>query len=323
MGTQKSQLDAVPPPFLGSFVGRAGEMAEIGTLLATARLLTLTGAGGSGKTRLAAQLAAMLHDRYAHGVRWADLSVLADETLVPDVIAAACGIVEHSDQATTALLVAALRPQRCLLVLDNCEHLLLACASLIERLLAACPELHVLATSREPLSIPSEVIWHVAPLRVPVEESGEALEVLASYEALQLFIARAAAALPSFRLTTANASAVVRICRQVAGLPLGLELAAAQLRALSLADLATHLADAVGLLTRGSRTAPPRPASRACARRSTGATTCSRHGSRPFSAGWACLREASALWPLRRLPLRFTRRPARAMSWRAWSISRS
>ncbi|NTU84703.1 MAG: LuxR family transcriptional regulator [Chloroflexales bacterium] len=247
-----------PPPFLGTFVGRADEAAEIGQLLATARLFTLTGTGGSGKTRLAAQLVTLVQGRFAHGVRWVDLSALTDPAIVPDLVAERCGALDHGILSVQDALIATLQAQHLVLVLDNCEHLLPACATLVESLLTACPMLHILATSREPLALPGEVIWLVAPLPVPERDSTESIEALGTYAGVELFVTRARAALPSFQLTAANAGAVVRVCWQVAGLPLALELAAAQLRSLSLDDLAAQLVDAPRLLTRGSRTAPPR-----------------------------------------------------------------
>jgi non-specific serine/threonine protein kinase len=247
-----------PPPFLGAFVGRADEATEIGRLLATARLFTLTGTGGSGKTRLAAQLATLVQSHFTHGVRWVDLSTLTDPAIVPDRVAESCGALDHGTLLVQDALIATLQAQHLLLVLDNCEHLLAACASLVESLLAACPTLHILATTREPLALPGEVIWLVAPLPVPEPGSTPSLETLGTYAGVELFVARATAALPSFQLTAANASTVARVCWQVAGLPLALELAAAQLRSLSLDDLAAQLANAPLLLTRGSRTAPPR-----------------------------------------------------------------
>jgi non-specific serine/threonine protein kinase len=246
------------PPILGAFIGRAGEIAEIVSLLATARLFTLTGVGGSGKTRLAAQVATQLHATFRHGVQWVDLSALDDASLVPHVVAARCGVADHSSAALLDAVVSTLRPQHLLLVLDNCEHLLTACAHLSETLLGSCPDLHILTTSREPLAIPGEVIWRVPPLRVPEQAISTSIEELLTYEAVQLFVMRATAVLPAFRLTAAHAPGVVRICQQVEGLPLALELAAARLQALSLEELAARLDDACRLLTHGSRTAHPR-----------------------------------------------------------------
>jgi non-specific serine/threonine protein kinase len=247
----------VLPHALGSLIGRADETAEIASLLASARLFTLTGTGGVGKTRLAAQLAAESRSVFPDGVRWVDLGPLADPTLVPHTVAASCGVPERAGLEVVDALAATLRHQNLVLILDNCEHLLAACAHLVEALLAACPQLQILATSREALAVPGEVIWLVAPLRVP-EHDAVAVEDLLAYDAVALFVARAAAALPGFRLTSENAASVARICRRVEGLPLALELAAARLRVLSPSELAERLDDSLLLLTRGSRTAPAR-----------------------------------------------------------------
>jgi non-specific serine/threonine protein kinase len=246
------------PRVLGTFIGRASEMAEIVSLLATARLFTLTGAGGSGKTRLAAQVATQIRDAFRNGVRWVDLSSLADPSLLPHVVAARCGVADQGSPVVLDALVSALRHQHLLLVLDNCEHLLPASANLVEMLLVACPHLHILATSREALALPGEVIWLVPPLRVPASDTLTSVEDALAHEAVELFVARATAVLPTFRLTAENAASIIHICRRVEGLPLALELAVARLRMLSLTELAERLDDACRLLTHGSRTAPPR-----------------------------------------------------------------
>jgi non-specific serine/threonine protein kinase len=246
------------PRALGSFIGRARETAEIGSLSATARLLTLTGTGGSGKTRLAARVADEMRDGFRDSVRWVELGALTDPSLVPYAVAARCGVTDLGSAAVLDALVSALRPRHMLLALDNCEHLLAACAQLVETLLASCPDLHILATSREALAIPGEVTWLVPPLGVPEEDTFSSEENLLAHEAVELFVARAGAVLPGFYLTAENAASIVRICRRVEGLPLALELAAARLRTLSVAELAERLDDACRLLTRGSRTAPPR-----------------------------------------------------------------
>jgi non-specific serine/threonine protein kinase len=246
------------PHALGAFIGRASEIAEILSLLTTARLFTLTGMGGSGKTRLAAEIAGQMHATFRHGVQWVDLSAIADPSLVPHVVATRCGVADHSSAAMLDALVSTLRPQHLLLVLDNCEHLLSACAHLAENLLGSCPNLHILTTSREPLAIPGEVIWLVPPLRVPERDTYASNDELLAYESAQLFVMRATAVLPAFRLTPEHAPSVARICQQAEGLPLALELAAARLRTMSLEELAERLDDACRILTRGSRTAHPR-----------------------------------------------------------------
>lgn len=258
MAINEERVVADLPHALGAFIGRADEIAEIMSLLATARLFTLTGVGGSGKTRLAAQVASQMHATFRHGVQWIDLSTLDDASLVPHVVANRCSLADQSSAALLDVLVSTLRPQQLLLVLDNCEHLLSACAHLSETLLASCPDLHILATSREPLAIPGEVIWLVPPLRVPEQALSTSIEKLLAYEAVQLFVMRATAVFPAFRLTAEHAPSVIRICQQVEGLPLALELAAARLQAMSVEELAERLDDACRLLTRGSRTAHPR-----------------------------------------------------------------
>ena len=250
------------PHVLGAFIGRSRETAEIVSLLGTARLFTLTGPGGSGKTRRDARVATQIRDTSAvtapDSVRWVDLSPIADSALVPHVVAEQCGVADHGSPAVMDALVSALRAQRLLLVLDNCEHLLTACAHLVETLLGSCPDLRILATSREALAIPGEVTWLVQPLSVPERDTPSSVEDVLAYEAVELFVTRAAAALPDFRLTAENAASIFRICRRVEGLPLALELAATRVRVLSLPELAERLEDACRLLAGGSRTAHPR-----------------------------------------------------------------
>src|SRR5262249_33667928 len=179
-----------------------------------------------------------IRDDFRHGVRWVDLGAVADPSLVPHVIAARCGVADQASSAVLDALVSALCPRHLLLILDNCEHLLTASANLVEVLLATCPDVHILATSREALAIPGEVIWLVPPLRVPEENAPCSVGGLLAYEAVELFVARAGDVLPGFRLTPENAASVVRICRCVEGLPLALELAAARLRTLSVVEVA-------------------------------------------------------------------------------------
>jgi predicted ATPase/DNA-binding NarL/FixJ family response regulator len=230
----------LPEP-LSSFVGRARELAEVAALLPTTRLLTLTGAGGCGKTRLALQVAAEWRDHQPGGVCLVDLAPLADPDLVPQAVAAALGIAETPTRPLLDTLAAALRRRRLLLALDNCEHLLDACAEMAAALSRVCPGLRLLATSREPLGLPGEVAWPVPPLAEP--------------EAARLFAERAAAARPGFALTVVNAPAVAEICRRLDGLPLAIELAAARARALTVEQIAARLDDRFTLLNSGGRTA--------------------------------------------------------------------
>jgi predicted ATPase/DNA-binding CsgD family transcriptional regulator len=246
------------PLSLNRFVGRERELAEVKELLATTRLLTLTGVGGCGKTRLALQLATDLIAKYEHGVWWVELAALFDPKLVPQTIISALGLSEQSGHSLMNVLTDYLRSRKLLLVLDNCEHLVTACAGIVEALLQMCPQLHILTTSREALTIHGEVLWPVPPLQLPDTYYVPPLEGLLKYESIRLFIERARAILPSFRLTSENASAVVQICRRLDGIPLATELAAARVKSLSLEQIIARLDNAYHLLTSGSRTALPR-----------------------------------------------------------------
>jgi predicted ATPase/DNA-binding CsgD family transcriptional regulator len=222
------------------------------------RLLTLTGAGGVGKTRLALRLASKCQSAFQDGVWLVALEALGDPALVPQTLAEVVGVEEEAGRPLMATLAGALQRQRALLLLDNCEHLLDACARLTDTLLRACPQLTILATSREPLGVPGEVTWRVPPLAVPEASHSAAVEALAPVESVALFVERARAALPSFRLTAQNAGTVATICRRLDGIPLALELAAARVRALAPDELLARLDDLFQVLTGGSRTALPR-----------------------------------------------------------------
>jgi predicted ATPase/DNA-binding SARP family transcriptional activator len=230
------------PVHLTRFIGRGHELSELGRLIGTTRLLTLTGAGGSGKTRLAREVAAMEAGRYAR-IGWVDLAPIGDPASLAREVATALHIPDRGGRATEAL-VSTVGDTVMLLALDNCEHLVDAAAELVEQLLRACPRLSVLATSREALGIPSETAWLVPPM--------------GGAEAIQLFVERAKASTPSFELTDANTNAVRDICRRLDGIPLAIELAAARVRVLSAEQIASRLDDAFRLLTTGSRTALPR-----------------------------------------------------------------
>jgi non-specific serine/threonine protein kinase len=247
----------LPAP-VSSFVGRERELAEIRRLLGATRLLTLTGAGGVGKTRLALAAARAASDGYADGVWLVELAALADAALAPQAAAQALGVREQPGRPVLATLTAALKPRRLLLLLDNCEHLIDGCATLVDALLRGCPGLRVLAVSREPLSLAGEVAWPTPPLALPNLDSLPNADELACNDAVRLFVERAAAARPSFALTPQNAAAVARLCARLDGIPLALELAAARLRGLTVEQLATRLDDRFRLLTAGSRAAPPR-----------------------------------------------------------------
>jgi predicted ATPase/class 3 adenylate cyclase len=250
------------PLQLTSFVGRERELATVARLLATQRLVTLTGPGGVGKTRLALQAAADALDAFADGAWLIDLAPLAEPGLVPQAVASVLGVREERGRTLMATLTAALQARRMLLMLDNCEHLTEECARLADALLRNCPNVWLLATSREPLGITGETLYRLTPLGLP-DEAGEVgpappPEGLAAAEAVRLFVERALAVQPGFAVTARNAAAVARVCRRLDGLPLAIELAAARLRALSVADLASLLEDRFRLLTGGSRAASPR-----------------------------------------------------------------
>jgi predicted ATPase/class 3 adenylate cyclase len=259
-------LDVLPnnlPPQLTTFVGREREMAEIKRLLAGTRLLTLTGAAGSGKTRLALQAAAERLEDYPDGVWLVELATLAEASLVPQAVASALTLREQSGRPLTDSLVDFLKPRKVLLVLDNCEHLLEACGQLAALLLRACPGVKLLATSREPLNITGEVAWPVPPLAAPdprllPPRPAELLHALNEYEAVRLFIDRASVSKPDFAVTERNATALAQICHRLDGIPLAIELAAARVKALSVEQVAARLDDRFRLLTGGSRTLLPR-----------------------------------------------------------------
>ena len=244
------------PLQVNRFIGRERELTAVRELLLTTRLLTLTGAGGSGKTRLALQVATDLTAEFADGVWWVELAALSDPLLVPQVVASAVGIPERAGSTVRDTLSEALRPKQLLLVLDNCEHLLAASVQLIETLLRTCAHVRVLVTSREALAITGETTWPVLPLRIP--DTSQPVEQLLTYEAVQLFVERAASALPSFTLTPENGPAVTQVCRRLDGIPLAIELAAARIRALSVEQILARLDDSYRLLTGGSRSALPR-----------------------------------------------------------------
>jgi predicted ATPase len=261
VGAVSKHLETSPnnlPTQLSSFIGRERVIAELRSLLSTTRLLTLTGAGGSGKTRLALQVATTLLAEFEHGVWWVELASLTDPVLVPQQVASSLGLSEQPGRSLMDTLTGALQPRKPLLVLDNCEHLIAACAHLVETLLRSCPGLHVLTTSREAFNIPGETIWLVPSLGLPDASHLPPIEGLVKYESVQLFIERATSVLPAFRLTQENAPALVQVCHRLDGLPLAIELAAARVKILSLEQIATRLDHSYRLLAGGSRTALPR-----------------------------------------------------------------
>jgi predicted ATPase/class 3 adenylate cyclase/DNA-binding CsgD family transcriptional regulator len=254
-------LDALPnnlPGELTSFVGRRAELSDVADLLGRGRLLTLTGAGGCGKTRLALQAAADAMDRHPDGVWWVELARLEEPALVPATVIAALGLREVPGWTLVDTLVEHLRPRSLLLVLDNCEHLLAACADLGDALLRGCPSLSILATSRAPLGVPGETTWRVPSMSLPAERSREPIEALRQSDAVRLFIDRAAQARPNFAINAGNAPVVAQICHNVDGIPLAIELAAARVRMFAPEQIARGLGDRFHLLTGGSRTVLPR-----------------------------------------------------------------
>jgi predicted ATPase/DNA-binding CsgD family transcriptional regulator len=241
-----------------TFIGREHELDELCRFLAVTRALTLCGTGGIGKTRLALRLLSVLADEFPDGVWFIELADLRQPDLVVSRVASVIGVEEERGRPLLETLADALKPRRLLLALDNCEHLIDACADLAERLLATSPGLRLITTSREPLRIPAETVWNVQPLSVPPANAVEAASEPHCYEAIRMFADRAAASLPGFAIGPANAVAAATLCRALDGIPLAIELAAAWVRVLSVEQIAARLTDRFALLTIGGRTAPPR-----------------------------------------------------------------
>ena len=254
---QSEALATYVPDEPNRFIGRAGELASLRGALGRSRSLTLCGPGGIGKTRLAMRLLGTASPDYPDGVWVVELGDLWEPALIVSRMASLLGIDGEAGQPLLDTLTAALEPRQALVLLDNCEHLVDACAGMCQRLLTACPELRILATSQEPLRIPQESVWQVAPLSVPPAEL-PGLAALAGYEAVQLFAERATAARPGFAVTERNAMAVGGICRALDGVPLAIELAAARVNVLSAEQIAARLDDRFTLLGRADRTSPPR-----------------------------------------------------------------
>jgi len=245
------------PRQLTSFVGRAQEMADIRRLLQTTPLLTLTGAGGCGKTRLAIETAFSLADQFVDGVWLVELAPLSDPALVPQAVAVPLGVREQTGRPMLQVLIDHLRAERLLLVLDNCERLVPACGRLADALLRACPDVRILTTSRQPLGVEGETTYEVTPLDLPDPHHLPPLHQLSAVSAIKLFADRAMASLPSFAITETNVNAVVHTCQRLDGIPLALELAAARIKAISVEQLAQRLDDSFRLLTGGGPTKLP------------------------------------------------------------------
>lgn len=254
-------LEATPnnlPQQLTSFVGRARELAEVRSLLATTRLLTLLGIGGLGKSRLSLQVAAEVLDDFPDGVWFVELAPVADSRLVPQVLASLLGVREEAGASVLDALVKYVRDRKLLVILDNCEHQTQACAELARALLEAGAGVKVMASSREHLNLRGEAAYPLPPLALPDPAKAMPLAELLRGEAVRLFVDRASAALPTFAVTERNAGAVATICQRLDGIPLALELAAARVRALSVENIADRLRDRFRLLSGGDRTALPR-----------------------------------------------------------------
>lgn len=254
-----TRLTNLPTPPT-ALIGRVHEIEQACTWLRTpaARLVTLTGPGGTGKTRLALHIGAELLDAFPDGVWLVELARLADPALVPQAIAAVLGLREEPERPLSLTLNAALREKQLLLLLDNCEHVIEACAHIVESLLQGCPRLRILTSSRELLGIAGEASIRVPPLAVPHSRELPAIEQLIDYEAVRLFVERARAVQPQFGVTPENALVIVQVCQRLDGIPLALELAAARVRVLTVEQIAARLNDRFRLLAGGSRTALPR-----------------------------------------------------------------
>lgn len=241
-----------------SFVGREGDIAQVKRLLNAARLVTLTGSGGAGKTRLALQVAGEVLENFYDGVWLIELAPLSNPGLVPQTVATALGVPEQPGLAIQSALLEYLRDQNILLILDNCEHLIEATAQLADAILHRSPHVKILATSREPLGIAGETPYIVPSLSLPDARHVPDAETLAQFDAVRLFVERATLLQPTFRVTEENAPAIAQVCDQLDGIPLALELAAARIEVLSVEQIARRLDDRFHLLTSGSRTVLPR-----------------------------------------------------------------
>ena len=292
------------PQHLTSFVGREREMAEVRRRMKENRLLTLTGPGGTGKTRLSLQFAAEWldadadHDPQQMGAWQVNLAPLVDQALVPQAVAQVLGVREEPGRPLVNTLTDTLRPKHLLLILDNCEHVLRASAALAQALLERCPHVAVLATSREALGIAGEAVYRLPSLSLPPSPSKRSgagrgggaeatLEHLVQSEAVRLFVDRAVAVTPSFAVTGANAPAVAQICHRLDGIPLAIELAAARIKALSIEHLLLRLDDRFRLLK--GEAGPQCHASRRCVPSSIGAMTCLPSRSVRSSGRFPCL----------------------------------
>ncbi|WP_174183762.1 protein kinase domain-containing protein [Nocardia barduliensis] len=246
------------PLELTSFIGRRTELAEVKSLLSASRLLTLTGIGGVGKTRLALRAASSVRSDFSDGVWLLELADITDPALLVDVVAMTLGVRDEMARPLLDVLLDHLCERELLLVFDNCEQVVDAVAELSEALLHSCPELRILATSREPMNIPGESVLRVSPLSVPDPAQQPTLLGMPRFDAVTLFADRATVAEPGFELDEDNKTDIAQICARLDGLPLAIELAAARIRAMSPHQILQRLDDRYALLSRGSRTAPTR-----------------------------------------------------------------
>ena len=254
MSLTRTQL----PVRLTPLVGRASELGDVVDALDRSRLITLTGPGGAGKTRLALAAAKTAGESFPAGVHWVALAQINDQAVVGQAIAAQLGVPDTPGQDAAEAVAEQIADHRVLVVLDNCEHLAEAAADVAEYLLASCPALVVLATSREALGVEGELSWQVPPLSLPKAEPAPTAAALARSDAVTLFEQRAQLVRPSFRVSDENAAGILWICRRLDGLPLAIELAAARMRIMSAAQLAERLDDIFAVLVGGARSAPPR-----------------------------------------------------------------
>src|SRR5262245_53279953 len=238
------------PVQLTSFIGRERELAEVQQLVSNSRLVTLTGAGGCGKTRLAIQVGSKMSDTFADGVWLVDFVPLGEPELVPQQVAQTIGLRTVPHQLLSESLFNFVTPKQILLILDNCEHLIAAIAQFVQPLLSSAPKLNILATSRQPLAIPGEKIYQVQGLSLPSLDSATALnpQDLKQYDAIHMFVDRARGISPHFSITSENASAIIEICRRLDGIPLALELASARLNILTPQQITARLDSRFNLL---------------------------------------------------------------------------
>lgn len=249
-----------PPRQLSEFIGRKRELAEIKQLARNGRLVTLSGVGGCGKTRLALQAASEMLNEFAYGALFVDLTAVSNATAVPGKLASAVGVIAHASTNTASAIIVSLKSKQLLLILDNCEHLIHPCAEIVENLLSECNGLTILVTSREPLTAEGEIVWRVPSLSKPdiIQKDELSLSDLDQFESAQLFINRLRASTSNFVLTEDHTSPLANLCARLDGIPLAIELAAARARAIPLQEMCRRLDDRFLLLSSNRRTAVPR-----------------------------------------------------------------